>query len=256
MTNERDEWRQIRHAAIVIWPRELLSYTQAECVRLGSSLSDIGYDGCIANMHYDSIIQAWYKSGWIEYSPDGFHVRITPKGREQFATWLEEDRLWRTGSTEAMPLQKRLVAGEPAQNIRKIKNLIATSTVVGIYDPYTRAGSLDTLLRLAELETKFSPSLRLLGTPILRRTELLPLKSSLSDINTEKKTTWQIRTYTDVSKPHRRFMVLDDGSSLTCGMSFNHINKDEAIDRDVAGSENAKHDFQFFEDKWKLGTPI
>ena len=189
-------------------------------------------------------------------SPDGMHVRLTPKGKEQFEAWNEEGRLWRTGETETMPLTKRLVAGEPAQNIRKIKNLIESSTVNGIHDPYTRAGSLETLLKLSDVGTKFGPSLRILGSPITKTTELTPLVGLLKDINTEKKTSWEIRTYVAASKPHRRFLVLDDGSIVTCGMSLNHIDKDEVLDRIVKGSEYAKHDCDFFEDKWKSATPL
>jgi len=157
-----------------------------------------------------------------------------------------------------MPLKERLVAGEPARNLRKIKNIIGNSTVTGIHDPYTTTGSLETILKLADMETKFSPSLHILGTPnsLSKSTERKSLIGFLKDINTERKATWEVRTYTAASKPHRRFLVLDDGSVVTCGMSLNHINKDEVLDRETAGSENAKHDQQFFADKWKIGAVV
>ena len=40
---------------------------------------------------------------------------------------------------------------------------------------------------------------------------------------------------------------------MTCGMSLNQIDKDEVLDREPAGSENAKHDQRFFDDKrWNV----
>jgi hypothetical protein len=157
-----------------------------------------------------------------------------------------------------MPLKERLVAGEPARNLRKIKNMIGNSMVTGIHDPYTTTGLLETILILADMETKFSPSLRILGTPnsLSKSTEKKSLIGLLKNINTERSAAWEVRTYTAASKPHRRFLVLDDGSVVTCGMSLNHINKDEVLDRDTAGSENAKHDQQFFADKWKIGSVV
>lgn len=38
---------------------------------------------------------------------------------------------------EPMPLKERLVAGEPARNLRKIKELIGGASVAAIHDPYT-----------------------------------------------------------------------------------------------------------------------
>lgn len=249
-----DEKAQIRHAAKCSWPA--LLGRDAEYLRFCERLRELGYDGCIASIHYESIIQAWRKAGWVLFSPDGMFLRLTPRGREQFEAWNEEERIWRTGATETMPLTKRLIAGEPAQNIRKIKNIIGASTVTGIHDPYSRAGSLETLLKLAEMGAKFSSSLRILGSPITKNTERTPLVGLLRDINSEKNWAWEVRTYVAAARPHRRFLVLDDGSVVTCGMSLNHIDKDEVLDREPAGSENARHDQQFFDDKWKSGLPV
>jgi hypothetical protein len=159
---------------------------------------------------------------------------------------------------EPMPLKERLVAGEPATNLRKINDLIGSCTVIAIHDPYTTTGSLDTILKLAGMGSKFSPSLRILGTakPLSNSTEKKSLLGLLKDINTERKASWQIRIYSATTKPHRRFLILDDGSIVTCGMSLNHIDKDEVLDHEPAGSENAKHDQQLFENEWKSATPV
>jgi hypothetical protein len=159
---------------------------------------------------------------------------------------------------EPMPLKERLVAGEPATNLRKIKDMIGSVAVTAIHDPYTTTGSLETILKLAGMGTKLSSSLRILGTAktLSNSTDKKSFLGLLNDINTERKASWQVRIYPATTKPHRRFMILNDGSTVTCGMSLNQIDKDEVLDHEPAGSENAKHDHQLFEDKWKTAMPI
>src|SRR5205823_4269490 len=137
-----DENAQVRHAAKVVWPS--LIGRDEEYLRLCDRLRLLGYDGCIASIHHDSIIQAWRKFGWVLLSPDGMHVRLTPKGQEQFEAWNEEERIWRSGGAGTMPLERRLVAGEPARNLRKMQSIIGSSIVTGIHDPYTNTRSLET----------------------------------------------------------------------------------------------------------------
>ena len=252
--NEDD---QLRHAGQYFWPRMIRRRT--EYLRLRQDLQILGYNGMVASLSAEDIINGWIKAGWAELSPNRFEIRVTEAGEEQLDKWKEEDRLWNERGTESMPLKKRLVAGEPAKNLRKLQSVIGSSTVTGIHDPYTTAGSLGTLLKLADLGTKLSPALRILGSPkpLSKSTDSMAMIGLLKDINTERKATWEVRTYTEASKkPHRRFLVLDDGSVVTCGMSLNHIDKDEVLDREPAGSENARHDQQFFNDKWKIGTVV
>jgi len=163
-----------------------------------------------------------------------------------------------TQGPEPIPLKERLVAGEPATNLRKISHLISGCIVTAIHDPYTTTGSLDTILKLAGMGVKFSHSLRILGTakPLSSSTEKKSFLSLIKDINTERKASWQVRIYPATTKPHRRFLVLNDGSIVTCGMSLNHIDKDEVLDHEPSGSENARHDIQLFEDEWKTATPV
>jgi AbiJ N-terminal domain 4 len=159
---------------------------------------------------------------------------------------------------EPMPLKERLVAGEPARNLRKIKDMIGGATVTAIHDPYTTTGSLETILKLADMGTKFSNSLRILGTgkTLSNSTEKKSFLGLLKDINTERKASWEVRVYSTAIKPHRRFLILNDGSTVTCGMSLNHIDKDEVLDHEPSGSENAKHDQDLFEEKWKAAMLI
>jgi hypothetical protein len=95
-------------------------------------------------------------------------------------------------------------------------------------------------------------TLRALDKPTKKKS----LISLLNDLNTERNTAWEIRTYVQATNPHRRFLALSDGSVVTCGMSLNDINKDEVLDREPAGSENANHDQKFFDEKWKAGTVV
>jgi len=256
----REHWNeadQLRHAGLYFWPRMIGRRT--EYFRLCEDLRLLGFDGMVASLSAEDIIDGWIKPGWVVLSPNHFEIRITEVGEEQLDKWKEEDRLWNERGTETMPLKKRLMAGEPAKNLRKIQSIIGNSTVAGIHDPYTTAGSLGTLLKLADLGTKLSPALRILGSPkpLSKSTDSMAIIGLLKDINTERKATWEVRTYTESGKkPHRRFLVLDDGSIVTCGMSLNHIDKDEVLDCEPAGSENAKHDQQFFDDKWKIGTVV
>ena len=159
---------------------------------------------------------------------------------------------------EPMPLKERLVAGQPARNLRKIRDMIGSAAVTAIHDPYVSTGSLDTMLKLADIGAGFSPSLRILGTAaaLAKSTERKSFLGLLKDINAERNALWEARFYSAASKPHRRFLALDDGSIVTCGMSFNHIDKDEVLDHEPSGSENANHDHQLFEEKWKSATPV
>jgi hypothetical protein len=223
---------------------------------LREDLNHHGYDGGIGSIDAESIIRHWQQAGWIEFAPDGIQIRITSQGREQFETWKEEDRLWGAGDANEMPKARRLVAREPARNLRKISAVIGNSTVTGIHDPDTRTDSLKNILSLSDGGTMFSPSLRLLSAPGIKPTEAISLVNFLNQINAERSFDWEIRVYSSSPKPHRRFLVCDDGSVITCGMSLNKVDKDELLDRFPAGSELAKQDGQFFEESWKLATSL
>src|SRR5436309_1015297 len=188
-----DEKHQVRHAAICCWPK-FMGRT-IDGLRLCEHLNILGYTGSIGSLHAEAIIHDWQKAGWIECSPDGIHFRLTSKGREQFATWQEEDRLWSAGGTNEIPMAKRLVDGEPAQNLIKIHAVIGSSTVAGIHDPYIRTDSLKNILSLSGLGTTFSKSLRLLSAPGMKQTESISLINFLKQINAERSSNWEIRIY-------------------------------------------------------------
>ena len=254
MNSDRDKDHQARHAAMSCWP--VFMWRTIDDLHLRKDLNHLGYDGCVGSIDAESIIQYWQQAGWIEFAPDRDQIRITSQGREKFETWREEHRLWGTGDTNEMPQVKRLVAGEPARNLRKISAVIGGSMVTGIHDPYTGTDSLKNMLSLSDWGTRFSPTLCLLSAPGIKPTESIGLVSFLNQINTERLSSWEIRVYSESSTPHRGFLVCDDGSVVTCGMSVSKIEKDEILDRLPAGSELARHEVQFFEEIWKRGTSL
>jgi hypothetical protein len=252
---EFDLKAQLRHSARCTWPRYLAGGSRAEILRVEEHLGLLGYTGCIACASADSILSEWRKAGWVEVSPDSTRIRLTPKGEEQLAQWLEEDRLWDAGQRGDLELPKRLKAGQPATNLRRVSQVIGNRTVDGIHDPYTRVASLQNLLKLSELGTGFSPRLRLLGATLSSMDSSLAA-SFVRDLNTEKRSQWEFRTYSASQKPHRRFLVCSDGTIITCGLSLNNLDKDEALDVIPAKSKLAEHDRQFFDEKWKQGVAV
>ena len=258
-----DEDAQLRYSAIHLWPGLLTGDRSIEIrdislrlagISMSARFTVLGYDGA-ASLPVDSILEGWKKAGWIEISPDQTEIRLHADGEEQLAQWQEEDRLWRSGETGELELPKRLKAGEPATNLRRVGQVIGKRTIDRVHDPYTRAASILNLLKLSELGTLISPRLRLLGAA-LSKVDKQTITAYLRDLNTEKKSEWEVRTYTTPETPHRRFLICTDGSVITCGLSLNNLNKDEVLDAIPANDKLAVHDRKFFEEKWKLGTTV
>ena len=249
---KRDNETQMRHAATRIWP-ELVNGCAKKISRVRTSLQLLGYDSYLS---YDAILQGWKKAGWIVRSPNGFEIKLTSQGNEQLARWGEEDRLWRSGSKQQMELPKRLKAGEPANNLRRIRDVIDNRIIQSIHDPYIDVKALENLLKLSELGVKTDTRLRLLGTPAKNMNVRTAAQFLCDDINIQNQSQWKMRTYTTKENPHRRFLVCADGSVVTCGLSLNNLNKDEVLDLIPASDDLAKYDCQFFEDKRKLGTAL
>ena len=250
-----DEEAQLRHSGMFTWPKFLTGGRRAEILRVRDRLQLLGYTGCVASLSADSILEGWKNAGWIEVSPNRTEIRLKADGEEQLARWQEEDRLWRSGETGELELPKRLKAGESATNLRRICQVIDQRTIECIHDPYTDEHALLNLLKLCELGASISLRLRLLRRPasgIGRQT----LASFLRDINTERSSQWEVRTYAIPEKPHRRFLICADGSVIMCGLSLNDLNKDEVLDFIPTNDKLADHDRKFFEEKWKLGATV
>src|ERR1019366_4782095 len=122
---------QLRHSASYLWPRFLTGGRSIKIVairqrllmaRRGDPLRQHGYG--VAALSADSLLEGWKKAGWIEVSPNHAEIRLKADGEEQLARWQEEDRLWRSGKRGGLELPKRLKAGEPAANLRRVYEVI------------------------------------------------------------------------------------------------------------------------------------
>jgi hypothetical protein len=206
-------------------------------------------------MAAESVVHGWTEAGWVRISPCGSELRLTEAGIEQFAQWEEEDAFWQQGGAESMKLAKRLKAGEPATNLRKMAHLIGKATLTGVHDPYTDEKSLETLQKLKGLGVGIVQDLHLLTAPKTPKAAA-SIASFLRDLNSEMKSCWELRAYASAAKPHRRFLILHDASIVTCGLSLNNVDKDEVLDRIAKGDELADYDREFFDKCWASATPI
>jgi len=250
-----DESHQLRHTAQCSRLRSLRGGQRAYILDLERNCAILGYDGLVAGLSAEDIVQGWTEKGWIKISPSGSELRLTEAGIEQFAQWEEEDALWERGTTEQIKFAKRLKAGEPATNLRKLAQLIEGGTLTSVYDPYIDEKALETLQKLRGLGADISKNLLVLTAPKHGKSAA-SISSFLGDLNTELGSHWQLRAYSGATKPHRRFLILQDKSVITCGLSLNNINKDEALDRLPAGDDLADYDRKFFANCWGSATPV
>jgi hypothetical protein len=85
--------RDIRNAAVYTW-RYIIDAKggQAEQWDFINSIRMAVVSGRPIIHEPIEILAEWQKAAWIEYSPDGSIIRITPSGIEQLQKWEEEDR--------------------------------------------------------------------------------------------------------------------------------------------------------------------
>jgi hypothetical protein len=250
-----DESKQLRHAAQCSRLRFLRDGGKASILDLERELRDLGYDGMVGGLSAESIVQAWTERNWIKISPSGSELRLTETGAEQFAQWEQEDALWDKGTTEDIKVPQRLKAGEPATNLRKLTQLIGPGILISVHDPYVDEKALETLQKLRGLGVDISTNLRLITAPKPAKAAAA-VTSFLADLNAEMGMHWELRAYSGATKAHRRFLVLEDRSVVTCGLSLNNINKDEALDSLPAGAELAEYDRNFFDTCWISAKPL
>jgi hypothetical protein len=250
-----DESHQLRHAAQCSRLRFFQDGRRGNILDLERELRNLGYDGMVVGLSAESIVQLWREKGWIEISPSGSELRLTNAGIEQFAQWDEEDALWKGGTTDQIKFAKRLKAGEPATNLRKLAQLIQSETLTSVHDPYVDEKALETLQKLSGLGVDISKTLSLLTVPKPENTAA-SVNSFLRDLNIEMCNEWELRAYSGTTRPHRRFLILRDKSVVTCGLSLNNLNKDEVLDRLPKGDELADYDRTFFDECWASAKPL
>lgn len=249
------EAEQLRHAAQSSRFRSLRNGGRARILDLEQELSNLGYNGIVGGLTAEDIVRRWTEKGWVRISPDGAELRLTETGVEQYAQWEDEDALWEAGAAETIKLAKRLKAGQPATNLRKLVQLIGGGTLASVHDPYIDEKALETLQKLAGLGADISKNFLLLTAPKATKVGA-SVRSFLGDLNAENNSQWELRFYSGIPKPHRRFLILTDEVVVTCGLSLNNINKDEALDRLPADDPAADYDRNFFSDCWVLATPL
>jgi hypothetical protein len=66
------------------------------------------------------ILTEWQKSGWVEYSPDGSELRITPSGVGKLGEWEEENKLWRSGQNKQPPQDGTTTGKEPTALVQSL----------------------------------------------------------------------------------------------------------------------------------------
>src|SRR5260370_36376013 len=107
-----DDYKQLRHAAQCSRLRFLRDGGKANILDLERELRDLGYDGMVASLPAESIVQGWTERAWVKISPSGSEPRLTEAGIEQFAQCEEADALWERGTAEEIKFAERLKARE------------------------------------------------------------------------------------------------------------------------------------------------
>lgn len=158
--------------------------------------------------------------------------------------------------TEVIKLATRLKAGEPVTNLQKIAQVIGKEALVCVHDPYIRIETLVNLQKLEGIGIIISNNLRMLTANKIGNPAKTAVVSFLKDLNTEMSSRWQLCAYIGTAKLHRRFLILEDKSVVIVDLSLNDVDKDGVLDRVPAGSNDASHDCEFFEDCWKASTPV
>ncbi|HWV98522.1 MAG TPA: nucleotide-binding protein [Candidatus Acidoferrum sp.] len=116
------EKEQLRHAAICTWPKMIGRRT--EHLRLCQDLQLLGYDGMVASMSAQDIINGWIKSGWVVRSPNGVELRVTKAGESQLQEWNGEDGRWDEGGAAQNEPEAPAGAKTEAQLLAQVTDIL------------------------------------------------------------------------------------------------------------------------------------
>lgn len=157
------------------------------------------------------------------------------------------------GSTwPTRPKTGRLSANTPATNFRTISQLIGTSNIETVFDPYLENSSLETLIHILSFgEANVSNGVRLLGSSkkssgSIPRFTKVGVDAWLKQLKIKGEA--RIMSRTD---EHRRFILLSGNKSLLLGLSLNAIDKNEAI-----RIESDIEDRKFFDKSWSQARAL
>lgn len=171
---------------------------------------------------------------------------LNVKSKPQLQKVIEDYFRQILGKFPSAPTSARLYSDTPATNFQSISNLIGSSEIMGVFDPYLENSSLSTLIDICSFgQGKIGNNIRLLGS----RKKAGGTNPSFTNIGvsaflTQSSVTGLAKVMIGESE-HRRFLLLSGGQSLILGHSFNAIHKNEAI-RIEADTE----DLVFFNSQW------
>jgi hypothetical protein len=146
----------------------------------------------------------------------------------------------------------RVSSDTPASNYQSISNLIGSSEIIGVFDPYLENSSLTTLITICSFgHGKIGNNIRLLGSNKKSGgTNPTYTKAGVDAFITEKNISGEGKILSSNSE-HRRFLLLTGGKSLLLGHSLNAIHKNEAI-----RIESDTEDLEFFDSMWQSATSL
>jgi len=150
------------------------------------------------------------------------------------------------------PMTGRLSATTPATNNRTISQLVGSSHVEAVFDPYLENRALADLIDILSFGSGgVANDVRLLGStrttqgPIPRFTKT-GVDAWLAQLGIDG----EARVVPSKDQ-HRRFMLLSGGQSLIMGPSLNAIHKEEAVSLDTGAVDRA-----FFDSVWSNAMPL
>ncbi len=150
------------------------------------------------------------------------------------------------GAFPAPSRSARLKTDEPATNFQSIANLIGSSEITAVFDPYLDNSSLANLINICSYGNgKIGDNIRLLGSNLKGRGPNPTFtQAGASAFFAQKNITGTAKVMME-STEHRRFLLLSGGKTLLLGHSLNSIHKNEAI-----RVESDIEDLAFFNEKW------
>lgn len=172
---------------------------------------------------------------------------LNVKNKYQLQNVIEDFFKQAMGSFPTAPKTARLSEETPSTNYQSIANLIGSSEVLAVFDPYLENSSLNTLINICSFGMgKIGNNVRILGSK--KKARGANPKFTHEGVNAfliQSNIIGVAKIMTSETE-HRRFILLSGGQSLLLGHSLNAIHKNEAI-RIEADTE----DIVFFNNHWE-----
>lgn len=150
------------------------------------------------------------------------------------------------------PISVRLSSSKSSdENLKAIAKLISTAKIEAIFDPYFDDAALSNLLKLYNSEVFIYSYIRVLtSTKVLNPKKPRLTRYKIEEFFQKFGGSGEFRCLRS-DKEHRRFILLNNDTSLIIGCSLNDISKNE-----VAHIESDKEDRIFFDFEWRNARQI